>query len=250
MNMNEYKWMLLVPAGKQETDEMLHAFYNGQQDEPNGQLLVAAGTAGYTAVYSNNADTDGLELVLAEELYGKLNKELYLQYNDYRSGLYKYYNGDVQEKIPGASLSAFGLEEFLPVIEKQIASPVKTIAVAEGTKPGEVIKLLGFDALPGGIVVEQLPGNNVLLYNPHSNISILAYDLSAQIPGKVYFIHNDTETKYFSCTVLEQGEEKGIYEYPGYITTYINELKQVNGEQEPKAIVASLGVQAELLFSE
>ena len=198
--------------------------------------------------------TEGTEIMLAERFYPLLKSDIFLIYDsEDHSGIFVFKDGEIRERIDqeipdflhslGLDLSQY-LEKPGPYI-----SPVRTLAVIYNSKPAAVTKLLGFETLPPGVVVKAIRNDAVLYYSEHGNISVQVYQLADKIEGPIYFIHNDTETNYFSCTMIHKGEDKGIFEFPEYTTDYIDELKSVNGFTVPEDIVNSFGIPTDLLFN-
>lgn len=251
-------WTLVVPSQTEEIKKGVALFYGvgfEELSEPEIPKIIAGKKINYSAVVSLEPGSEGLEMELADFLSENsvnMKGEFYFIFDsEDQYGVYAYQKGkepirleepidDFCEKV-GVDLGPFRRKE--PPLKRV----VKTVGVIEGPTPSEVRKALGITEENEGVYIEQLEGNRVLYYSDHGNIAVNVYNLMTMFPGPIYFLHQDKETGYFSCTILEEGEEKGIFEYPEYITDYMEELPSILGASSPRKIAQNLGISPALL---
>lgn len=249
-------WALIINDKDFSIEQEIANYYGVDEDELTGGdfPVIISGTKNHAAVISTIEGSEGLEMEIADHLFAKYRKEIYLLYDsEIQFGIYLYNDGDIQKEIDRPIekfLKSVGIEldpYWVHDTEKLEKSPVKTIAVFENTTRESIMNLLGYDYLPDGVFIESIGDGRVRFHSEHGNIIIQVIELSCEIPEPIYFIHYDRESGDFGCTVIKDGEEIGIFQYPEYTTEDLEELKDINGAKTPETILENFGVSPSLL---
>lgn len=246
-------WILLVENKKLDTSTKLSEFFDLTPTElkVNGFPYVIHGEKNFDAIVCDKKGSEGLELEIADFL--NPNQKYFIIYNtEDQIGVYAYQFGIIRRRSkekPRSFLKECGIfmqgDPFAPEYETRI-SDVKTVCVIENTTIEVVQAVLRIKNKPG-VHLEKLENEHVLYYSEHGNIVLSVYNLMEKLKGPIYFVHREPANKRFSCTVMEKGNETGIYEYPIYETDYIKELKSVLGAKTPLEIVKALNITPKLL---
>jgi len=249
-------WALIINDNDFSIDQEIANYFGVNKDELTDEdfPIIISGIKNYAAVISTIKGTEGLEMEIADHLFAKYKKQIYLLYDsEVQFGIYLYENGDIQKEIDSPIeefLKSVGIDldpYWVPGTEQLEKSPVKTLAVFENTNKDTIMNFLGYKFLPDGVFIESIDDRRVLFHSKHGSIVIQVYKLSYKIPGPIYSIYFDRESGNFGCVVIKDGEEIGIFQYPEYTTEDLEELKNINGAKTPEAILKNLGVNPALL---
>ncbi|MBU2950202.1 hypothetical protein KO493_05800 [Tamlana agarivorans] len=246
-------WILLVENKKQDTSAKLSEFFGLTQAELKANDLpnVVYGEKKFDAIVCDKKGNEGLEMEIAD--FFSPNDVFFILHNtDDQIGVYTYQSGTIRQRLkeePMSFLRESGVfiqyDSFAPKYENRI-NEVKTVCIIENSTTQIVRDILRVENKPG-LHIKSLDNEHVMYYSEYGNIVLSVYNLMEKLDGPIYFVHSEPTNKRFSCTVFEDGNEIGIYEYPNYETDHIKELKSILGNERPLEIVKALNITPELL---
>lgn len=152
-------------------------------------------------------------------------------------------------KSPAEIAGDFGILGPAVVDEGQaahVANP--SLCFLPGTTRESAARHLGFESPPtsGPLhIVETATG--CVVYSDSGSAASFFSHLSEQAGGRAMLLSSHQGGAAFSCWVVQDGEDVGIYEYPRRTSDYAPPLDDIAGEIEPTRILTMLGIPAELL---
>jgi hypothetical protein len=121
--------------------------------------------------------------------------------------------------------------------------------VASGATPDEVARALGFDTPPANGPLHIAAGpRGAFVHSDAGNVAIFLWDLAEALPGRrIHLLVTGPDPGRFLCRVVQDESDIGAFETPWPEHAQSERLDAIEGETEPAAIAAALGVPRALL---
>ncbi|HYO54899.1 hypothetical protein [Archangium sp.] len=231
----------------------------GEEDEEGPPFEVSLGRGRYHGLVGSNPIDVGAEIQIAKELSLECDEPVYSieRANDpwtvmsWRKG-----TPDVLEEDPESLAKSLGCP--LPGGEKSSSraarSPLRKVAVVEGVRAQEAIRVLEEDAgeplTPGRYRLEDTP-RGLLISSGTGDIGYADITVSERIPhATIYAVIASPDLDEFIVTVRRGGEGVEEFAQPPDEFPRLRVVSEIKGERAPERILAALGIPAEWFRNE
>lgn len=219
---------------------------------------LVAGSGEMTALVSYELGSEGTDAGIAERLSAETpGQVVVLRFAEDNEAAWGYEGGRLaveHEDPPAAVAAEYGIE--LPGVGREEPPPHlqhPSLCLVPGHQPADVARILGFDTPPSGPLHVEPVRDGSAVYSDAGSAAIFLRKLSRGTGGPVYLLASHDGGAAFTCLLVDNGEDVGLYEYPAPApggaagSGECPRLDGVAGETEPVRILEALGVPPSLL---
>ena len=211
---------------------------------------VVRGSEKYSALVNSLPGSEGIDQTLAERISAARPKSevFLLRFREDLEVVWVYKKGIRVRERPD---DPWKLSRDLGCVLREEAPPsgvTSSVCVVIGRTPEQVAKALGFKEVPDSEVMHIRPcPSGTYFYSEKGNVAVFIDDVASALDVRVYLLSARNGGAEFSCSVLENGKDVGVYEIPVFRSAPLPQLQSIDGKTAPAEIANALHVPPEVL---
>jgi hypothetical protein len=252
-------WAVLAPGEPAWLEERARFALGLDEEEEYGGVAVespftiAPGQGHYHLLFSMDASTVGVEMLLAEHLSRECTEPVYAILEGPESALVDSYRNGVSETLevePEDLAQSLGCP--FPEVEEppeEAERPLRQAALVEGVHWQEALRVLEEEAgrplTPGRFRIEDTP-KGLIIADGTGGLGFAHITLSERFPlATVYGVTATPSLDNFVVAMIRGGEGLGEFLHPPREGHYFPPVSEIKGERTPERILTALGIPAE-----
>jgi hypothetical protein len=255
-------WAVLTPGEPTRLESRARSIVMTDLDQELGKeqpFEIIPGSDRYHAIVGTDPSDVGAEMQIAKELSLEFDEPVYsIERAKDPWAVTSWRNGslEVEEVDPEALAKSLGcpLPGSEDTSDSSARKPLRKVALAEGVRAQEAIRLLEEDAgeplTPGYYRLEDTP-RGLLIASGTGDVGYADITVSEQCPhATVYAVIASPGLDEFFVTVRRGGEGVEEFAQPPDVFPRLPVVSEIKGESSPERILGALGIPAEWFQNE